>query len=556
MDTRPGPRTCVHPSGRFVYGIHRPSYKVPNLRATDAVIVLGHDEQGGPVVNQSNFPEADLEIKDAQWVYEVPNPFPFWGTTYILKNPADKTAATGKDITFRPMGPRHQDSEFLRCLAKGEIKDSKGKSISIADLPRDVHLALAQCSRDPEVLKALCRLSCRLEYDKAGNATGMVFKSDESSMMRPVVLDHDLFEVLGNNPALPYDHKLAMVLNPGAQGTSPIVGEYTSEPRTHIWEYLRANSYVPWGHWASNMAQDAVRYSVKDLSLKDVSGLRHLYYQRVFVQMAQSLEIIGESLPKGAPSLSEQALEKLRKKILEKIIAMTRSEKVLPFTATLWGWNYGYDFSSSGYRMHASHQQIHHQFALIPPKVTACDGLEPIATYAIGDQVASFCRDYQKTHGTSFFSAYIQALETNTRMDDRRDLSSELVILKENGVMILIPKAQRSQGEVQIMLENNIGNVFEADLETRRAIDRCIFRVIRTFDQMGAEMVTCCEASRRLDAIELDQRLLYYFLPRHPDSPGAFSERQGRWVTGHYPEDFARSFKKTLEEKVEPLLSK
>ncbi len=38
---------------------------------------------------------------------------------------------------------------------------------------------------------------------------------------------------------------------------------------------------------------------------------------------------------------------------------------------------------------------------------------------------------------------------------------------------------------------------------------------------------------------ENDQRLLYSFLPKLPESPGAFSETQLRWINGHFPEDFA-----------------
>ncbi len=41
------------------------------------------------------------------------------------------------------------------------------------------------------------------------------------------------------------------------------------------------------------------------------------------------------------------------------------------------------------------------------------------------------------------------------------------------------------------------------------------------------------------DSMDSDQRLLYAFLPKLPESPGAFSEAQLRWINGHYPEDFA-----------------
>jgi len=42
--------------------------------------------------------------------------------------------------------------------------------------------------------------------------------------------------------------------------------------------------------------------------------------------------------------------------------------------------------------------------------------------------------------------------------------------------------------------------------------------------------------------------LLYAFLPRLPESPGAFSEAQLRWINGHYPEDFAASCRRRLPE--------
>jgi hypothetical protein len=47
------------------------------------------------------------------------------------------------------------------------------------------------------------------------------------------------------------------------------------------------------------------------------------------------------------------------------------------------------------------------------------------------------------------------------------------------------------------------------------------------------------EFPKRFDVADRDQRLIYSFLPRLPESPGAFSEAQSRWVSGHFPEDFA-----------------
>ena len=62
---------------------------------------------------------------------------------------------------------------------------------------------------------------------------------------------------------------------------------------------------------------------------------------------------------------------------------------------------------------------------------------------------------------------------------------------------------------------------------------------VQTLGHMGARMITTSEYSKRFDAGDTGQRLLYSFLPRLPESPGAFSEAQQRWILGHYPEDFA-----------------
>jgi hypothetical protein len=63
-------------------------------------------------------------------------------------------------------------------------------------------------------------------------------------------------------------------------------------------------------------------------------------------------------------------------------------------------------------------------------------------------------------------------------------------------------------------------------------------------------MVTSIEYSKRLgqpQSESLIQPLLYAFLPRLPESPGAFSEAQLRFINGHYPEDFAAVCRKQLQ---------
>ena len=56
---------------------------------------------------------------------------------------------------------------------------------------------------------------------------------------------------------------------------------------------------------------------------------------------------------------------------------------------------------------------------------------------------------------------------------------------------------------------------------------------------MGARLITVIEYPKRFTAQDIDQRLLYCFLPKLPQSMGAFSEAQLRFINGHYPEDFA-----------------
>ena len=64
-------------------------------------------------------------------------------------------------------------------------------------------------------------------------------------------------------------------------------------------------------------------------------------------------------------------------------------------------------------------------------------------------------------------------------------------------------------------------------------------------------MVTVIEYAKRFDEEDSDQRLLYAFLPRLPESPGAFSEAQMRWICGHYPEDFAIACRRQLQGGLE-----
>jgi hypothetical protein len=60
-------------------------------------------------------------------------------------------------------------------------------------------------------------------------------------------------------------------------------------------------------------------------------------------------------------------------------------------------------------------------------------------------------------------------------------------------------------------------------------------------------MVTTIEYSKRFSSTLTDQPLIYCFLPKLPQSMGAFSEAQLRFISGHYPEDFAAVCRQSLQ---------
>jgi hypothetical protein len=258
--------------------------------------------------------------------------------------------------------------------------------------------------------------------------------------------------------------------------------------------------------------------------------------------MAQELEL---DPPTGRRTLSVQALEALRLSIAKAL----PSNRMLPFNATLWGWNYGFDYAPTGYRLHGSHQQIHQQFALIPSQVTTTDSAAPasLPAYACGDLVYDFAGQFRARTGRSFFDCYQTAIEGNKRTDGRMTGPSSLVVYQDENVMLFVPKAQTSQWELQLMPKQPVGHILETDTVMRQSLDEAILTAMRILARLGAAMITVIEYSRRFDAEEKDQRLLYAFLPRLPESPGAFSEAQLRWINGHYPEDFALVCRLNLE---------
>ena len=118
-------------------------------------------------------------------------------------------------------------------------------------------LALAATSTDPQDLVSLAGLSADFIYEPSGDRpVGIAYVQGDQGQPTPCIKDTTLFRALANNIFLPDDYKEVMVLRPGAQGGSEIVGEWQSrEGRSHVFEYLRANGYIPWGHFAANMAK-------------------------------------------------------------------------------------------------------------------------------------------------------------------------------------------------------------------------------------------------------------------------------------------------------------
>ena len=526
-------QTSITPGGKFYYGIHKPSYSVQNLRQDTVVQNLGHDVQGNPVDNKRNFPDGTtIEVKKGDWIFEIPNPFPFKGRTYIDKEWADSSAANPDKIRIPDPEPVSLTRIIKKCNAEDTLFDH---------LPPPLLLALATCSTDPEDLVKLAELSADFEKNSTGVPIGLRYETDSGNNVRPVIHNRTLFEAVANNHHLPDIYKIVMVIRPGAQGDSEIVGESEKDQNTHIFEYLRKNSYIPWGHYAANMADDAIRYSIDGLSFPDLQGLRHLYYQRTYIRAAEEL---GVALSGSRQRYTRDELEILRIQIISAPAFASYS------SSTLWGWNFGFDYSPTLYRLHASHQQIHQQYALIPDQVTAYEGADKpvsmIPTYSCGDLITDLIEEYNTQHNSEFFIDYRKAINSNRRMDSRDDLESSLVVWRDENAMLFVPKAQTSQWELQLMTlpdkDGTIaGNIFETNSSQRQSLDNGILLAQKALAGLGAKMVTSIEYSKRPGINRTrHQPLLYAFLPRLPKSPGAFSEAQLRFINGHYPEDFAK----------------
>ena len=534
-------RTCVSPEGTFKVGIHNPGFEVENLRQNTQKDVLGRLFDDSPVENQINFPSSTVSADKTDRIYEIANAFPFRGTTFINSAWADRKAAKPDAIALPPS----PDCSLTKNLVKWQNKETKEASSlpPVLDLlPRPLLLALAQASTDPDELATLAAKACDLLFDNGKDMppTGVAFKEIKPGRPVPVIHDHDLYDILGNNPCLPDAYKEVMVLRPGIQGNSEIIGEAIED--THVFEYLRRNSYIPWGHFASNMANDEIRYNVKDLTLSDISGIRHLYYQRIYVRLAQEL---GLKLPATQRPFTPRELEALRLSVAKAV----ESEKTdaLFFNSSLWGWNYGFGFAQSGDRLHASHQMIHQQNAMVPEKISDDQG-NPYHCFSCGDLVTDFIQDYKATYDQEFFPAYIRAIQSNQRTDMNDQGPDSLIVWEDEQVMLFVPKAQVSEWELQLMTKTVCPHILAADTPTRHSLDRAMLIALQTLDTLGAKMVTSIEFSGRFNRPDNGQHIMYSFIPRLPYAPGTFSEAQLRWISGCFPEDFALACRRAAKK--------
>ncbi|MCP3891816.1 MAG: hypothetical protein GY702_23565, partial [Desulfobulbaceae bacterium] len=210
--------SCVSPEGKFIYGIHKPSYQVTNLRQNSRLDTLGLDRYGAPVKNSQNFPTGEIAVENADWIFEIPNPLPFKGRTFIDKEWADASAKEPERIRI----PSPQGVSLSQTLAdNGVAKELMTK------LPPPLLLALATSSTDRNDLIQLAGISC--ELTRHDNILGLCYTKGSKGKYRAVIHDHSLFEAVANNPSLPDEYKIAMVIRPGAQGGSEIVGEWSEE---------------------------------------------------------------------------------------------------------------------------------------------------------------------------------------------------------------------------------------------------------------------------------------------------------------------------------------
>ena len=171
-------RTCVSPTGRFVYGVHRPHFTADNFRESTELTDLGILPDGSRHRNTANFPTGKVREPAADWIFEIPNAFPFRGTTYIGKAWADARAGNTEAI----MLPKAPDISYFRSHS-----DEHSATRGIRNLPRPLQLALAVTSTDDRDLCCLAHLACTFCMDKQSNRPrGLAFEKDPAGggMMR------------------------------------------------------------------------------------------------------------------------------------------------------------------------------------------------------------------------------------------------------------------------------------------------------------------------------------------------------------------------------------
>ncbi len=228
-------KSCVGKNAKFIVGVHKPEFKVKNLRNHDYFSSLGQLENGTVVDNAVNFPKGELHEPQADIIYEIANPFPFRGTTYINSAWADIKAKHPERIYISKPEPCSL-FQNLKKMEGGQGSALKDQTHILGILPHPLLIALAQASTDPEELMALAQKSCKILFDSTIQAdkynktpVGIGYKKDKLGKTVPDIHDHELFEVLVNNRYLPDDYKNILVLKPGVQGNNEITGEYLSE---------------------------------------------------------------------------------------------------------------------------------------------------------------------------------------------------------------------------------------------------------------------------------------------------------------------------------------
>ena len=154
-------RTCVSTSGEFVYGIHKPDYTVVNLREKDHIATLGHIDGKTAVENKINFPANDVTIDNANWVFEISNPFPFMGATFILKSSADKKIENAN--------PFNNIKKYKSAQLKTSIEDVEDNDA--------LFMSLGRTSTDSDLLIELAKKSCLFEFDPhSGEPVGIQYE--------------------------------------------------------------------------------------------------------------------------------------------------------------------------------------------------------------------------------------------------------------------------------------------------------------------------------------------------------------------------------------------